>query len=135
VGEAAAAPASETSASPADRFPQPRAVAAVVVADAARHRPVPVSSASAQRALAREAGFRSWPELVQYVEARRGAAADRRARCLAWAVGNDRTGHRLAARALADEPELVAGDPWLACIAGDASKRSAAHAVEPASVA
>ncbi|MFT3972617.1 MAG: hypothetical protein QM699_03970 [Amaricoccus sp.] len=85
----------------------------------------------AQRALAREAGFRSWPELVQYVEARQSAAAERRARWFGWAIGNDRTGHRLAARALADEPDLAAGDPWLACVAGDAATVAAHLARDP----
>lgn len=93
--------------------------------------PEPPRLHQAQRALAREAGFRSWPELVQYVEARRGAVAKRRSRALAWAVGNRRTGHRLAARALADDPGLAAGDPWLACAAGAAATVAARLARDP----
>lgn len=72
----------------------------------------------AQRALAREAGFRSWPELAHYVDARRADIVERRRRWFGWALGGSRTGHRLAGRALAEDPRLADGDPWLACAAG-----------------
>lgn len=85
----------------------------------------------AQRALAREAGLRSWPELVRYVEARRADLTARRRLWLSWALEPDARGHRLAVRMLADDPDLVAADPWIACAAGDADAVSQILARQP----
>lgn len=84
----------------------------------------------AQRALAREAGFRSWPELVRYIEARRADLGARRQLWLSWALQPDPRGHRLAVRMLADDPGLVA-DPWIACAAGDPDAVSRLIARQP----
>jgi ankyrin repeat protein len=82
----------------------------------------------AQSCLAREHGFASWPDLKHYVEVRAAAQKDRAARALHWCrliysgdVGgtSNRANPRVALRILADDPELLAGDPWLACAVGD----------------
>ncbi len=82
----------------------------------------------AQSCLARERGFASWPDLKHYVEVQAATQKDRAARALHWCrlvysgdVGgtSNRANPRVALRILADDPELLAGDPWLACAVGD----------------
>jgi ankyrin repeat protein len=82
----------------------------------------------AQSCIAREYGFPSWAELKSYVEARALQTADGDARVLAWlrlVYGSDMVGGyqvarpAVAARMLAESPDLVKGDPYLACAVGD----------------
>src|SRR4029078_13653825 len=82
----------------------------------------------AQSCIAREHGFASWPDLKRYVEVQAVAQKERAVRVLHWAqllysgaVSGTvtRATPRVALRILADDPDLVAGDPWLACAIGD----------------
>lgn len=82
----------------------------------------------AQSCIAREYGFASWTELGTYVAARRAFSTDRATLVLNWlrlvypgdiAGGTSRASPAAAARLLEDQPELTAGDPWLACAIGD----------------
>src|SRR5262249_42519530 len=92
----------------------------------------------AQSCVAREYGFASWADLKSYVELQSQSRSDRAARVLHWlgtvyagdVRGNfDRARPRLAARMLAENPELAADDPYLACAVGDeAALRQATQA-------
>ena len=82
----------------------------------------------AQSCIAREHGFASWPDLKRYVEVQAVAQKERAVRVLHWAqliyAGDvsgsvNRANPRVALRILADDPDLIAGDPWLACAIGD----------------
>ena len=82
----------------------------------------------AQSCIAREHGFVSWPDLKRYVEMQSAAQKERAVRALHWSqliysgdVGgtSNRANPRVALRILADDPELIAGDPYLACAIGD----------------
>jgi ankyrin repeat protein len=82
----------------------------------------------AQSCIAREHGFASWPDLKRYVEVQAVAQKERAVRVLHWAQlvysGDvsgtvNRANPRVALRILADDPDLAAGDPWLACAIGD----------------
>ncbi|MEH2494936.1 ankyrin repeat protein [Bradyrhizobium sp. AZCC 1678] len=82
----------------------------------------------AQSCIARELGFASWPDLKRYVEVQAVAREARAVRVLHWAQllysGDvsgtvNRANPRVALRILADAPDLVAGDPYLACAIGD----------------
>jgi hypothetical protein len=82
----------------------------------------------AQSCVAREYGFASWPDLVAYVAARSHARGDHATRLRAWLAlvyANDVTGGAalprpaLAARLLAEQPDLIGNDPSLACATGD----------------
>ena len=82
----------------------------------------------AQSCIAREHGFASWSDLKQYVEVQAGAQQARAVRILHWlqliyrgdvSGTSGRTNLRVGLRMLAEDPELVAGDPWLACAIGD----------------
>jgi len=82
----------------------------------------------AQSCIAREHGFVSWPDLKRYVEMQSAAQKERAVRALHWSqliysgdVGgtSNRANPRVALRILADDPELIAGDPHLACAIGD----------------
>lgn len=82
----------------------------------------------AQSCIAREYGFASWADLKQYVEVQTATRSERAIRVLRWAQllysgdvsgTTNRANARVALRMLADDPELVAGDPWLACAIGD----------------
>lgn len=82
----------------------------------------------AQSCIAREHGFASWPDLKRYVEVQIATRDERSARVLHWAQllysGDvsgtvNRANPRVALRMLADDPELIAGDPYLACAIGD----------------
>jgi hypothetical protein len=82
----------------------------------------------AQSCLAREHGFASWLDLKRYVEVQAAAQKQRADRFLHWAQllysGDvsgtvNRANPRVALRILADDPDLVADDPYLACAIGD----------------
>lgn len=95
----------------------------------------------AQSCIAREHGFASWPDLKRYVEVQMTARSERSARILHWAqllyagdvsgTGN-RANPRVALRMLADDPELVADDPYLACAIGDENALRRATEADPA---
>ena len=95
----------------------------------------------AQSCIAREHGFASWPDLKRYVEVQMAARNERTARILHFAQllysGDvsgtvNRANPRVALRLLADEPELVAGDPYLACAIGDESALRLMAQADPA---
>jgi ankyrin repeat protein len=84
-----------------------------------------------QSCIAREHGFSSWNALKDEVEIRRARAQDISALRRHWlglVHGGDITGDairpraELAARILAENPELPGDDPWLACAVGDVEK-------------
>lgn len=94
----------------------------------------------AQSCIAREHGFASWPDLKRYVEVQMAAHSDRSARVLRWAQllysgdvsGTVNRAHpRVALRMLADDPELVADDPYLACAIGDEGALRRATEADP----
>ncbi|MEH2575656.1 ankyrin repeat domain-containing protein [Bradyrhizobium sp. AZCC 1708] len=94
----------------------------------------------AQSCIAREHGFASWPDLKQYVEVQMAARNERVARVLHWLqliyrgdVSNTsgRTNLRVGLRMLAEDPGLVAGDPYLACAIGDESALRQATQTDP----
>ena len=94
----------------------------------------------AQSCIAREQGFASWPDLKRYVEVQTAARSERSARALHWAQllysGDvsgtvNRANPRVALRMLADDPELVADDPYLACAIGNESALRQASEADP----
>ena len=95
----------------------------------------------AQSCLAREHGFATWSDLKRYVEVQMAARNERTARVLHWAQllysGDvsgtvNRANPRVALRMLADDPELAADDPYLACAIGDESALRQATQTDPA---
>jgi hypothetical protein len=95
----------------------------------------------AQSCIAREHGFASWPDLKRYVEVQAVAQKERVVRVLHWAQllysGDvsgtvNRANPRVALRILADDPELVAGNPYLACAIGDERALQQAIQADPA---
>jgi hypothetical protein len=85
----------------------------------------------AQSCIAREYGFSSWADLKTSVEARVESPADRAASQRRWlslvygsdaAGGQDRARPSIAARMLAEKPDLVDGDAYIACAVGDAAR-------------
>ena len=94
----------------------------------------------AQSCIAREHGFASWPDLKRYVEVRMAAQSERSARVLHWAQllysGDvsgtvNRANPRVALRMLADDAEIVADDPYLACAIGDEAALRQATQADP----
>src|SRR4051812_35593802 len=79
--------------------------------------------ADAQRAIAAELGFASWPALVHHVEATRGDRAQRRERLVAAAL-NGRAD--VAERLLAHDPALGGSGLDVALVVGDADAVAAA---------
>jgi len=84
----------------------------------------------AQSCVAREYGFLSWADLKSFVEARVAHRDDGAALPLRWlrlvyaghiAGGANRARPGVAARLLAERPDLPNGDPYLACAVGDAN--------------
>ncbi|XIA66171.1 hypothetical protein ACFIOY_08940 [Bradyrhizobium sp. TZ2] len=82
----------------------------------------------AQSCLAREHGFASWPDLKRYLEVQAAAQKERAIRVLHWGQliysgdvsgTSNRANPRVALRILAEDPELVTDDPYLACAIGD----------------
>ena len=96
----------------------------------------------AQSCIARGYGFASWADLRSYVEVQSASRNDRAARVLHWlglvysgaidGRGIDRANPRIAARVLAESPDLAAGDPHLACAIGDEDALRAATKADPA---
>jgi ankyrin repeat protein len=95
----------------------------------------------AQSCIAREHGFASWPDLKRYVEVQAVAQKERAVRVLHWAQlvysGDvsgtvNRANPRVALRILADDPDLAAGDPYLACAIGDERALQQATQADPA---
>lgn len=95
----------------------------------------------AQSCIAREHGFASWPDLKRYVEVQAVAQKERAVRVLHWAQliysadvsgTATRANPRVALRILADDPDLIAGDPWLACATGDERALRQATQADPA---
>ena len=81
----------------------------------------------AQSCVAREHGFASWPDLKRYVEVQAVAREARAVRILRWlqliyrgdvSSTSGRANLRVGLRMLAEDPGLVAGDPYLACAIG-----------------
>jgi ankyrin repeat protein len=88
--------------------------------------------ADAQRAVAADLGFPSWPALVAHAEAATGDRDERRARLLAAALdGRDDVAERL----LVHDPDLADGDLGAALVLGDAERVRAALARDPGLVA
>jgi ankyrin repeat protein len=94
----------------------------------------------AQSCIAREHGFASWSDLKRYVEVQMAARSERSARILHWAQllysgdvsgTNNRANPRVALRMLAENPELIADDPYLACAIGDENALRQATEVDP----
>ena len=94
----------------------------------------------AQSCIAREHGFASWSDLKRYVELQMATRSERSARVLHWAQllysGDvsgtvNRANPRVALRMLADDPTIVADDPWLACAIGDEAALRQATQADP----
>lgn len=95
----------------------------------------------AQSCVARDYGFASWPELKTYVDAQAAPGVDRNARMLRWlrfvysgdidGRGIERANPRVAARMLAENPDIASGDPYLACAIGDENTLRAATKADP----
>ena len=96
----------------------------------------------AQSCVARSYGFVSWSDLKQYVEAQSGSRDDRASLLRRWLAfvysgdvdgrGIDRANPRIAARMLAENPDLAAGSPYLSCAIGDEAALRAATKADPA---
>lgn len=91
----------------------------------------------AQSCIAREHGFASWLDLRRYVEAQPATGSEASSRVLRWLQlvyfadvdgTSNRANPRVAARMLAENPDIVAGDPYLACAIGDVAALRAATA-------
>ncbi len=91
----------------------------------------PLRLHDAQSVVAREHGFRSWTELKRYVEWARSAAFERLERWLGFVFEGPARQRALALRMLGEEPALVSGDPWLACVVGDVARIERAVATDP----
>jgi ankyrin repeat protein len=78
----------------------------------------------AQSCVAREYGFSSWGELKDFVEWKNAQIEDRANKIRRWLFfvyggHENRPRPELAARLLADEPNFIQGDLYLACAVGD----------------
>jgi len=82
----------------------------------------------AQSCIAREHGFASWPDLKRYVEVQAVAQRARAVRVRHWlqliyrgdvSGTSSRINLRVSLRILAEDPGLLAGDPYLACAIGE----------------
>ena len=78
----------------------------------------------AQSCLAREYGFSSWGELRVFVEWKNARTEDRARKIRRWLFfvyggHENRPRPALAARLLAEEPDIARGDPYLSCASGD----------------
>jgi ankyrin repeat protein len=90
----------------------------------------------AQSCIAREYGFGSWSQLKDYV-ALQAASVDtlvRKRQWMHWAFGHGYQTAKpaLAERLLREHPDLLAGEPMLACAIGDVATVQAALAADPA---
>ncbi|MCC8959912.1 ankyrin repeat domain-containing protein [Bradyrhizobium sp. Pear77] len=95
----------------------------------------------AQSCVARDLGFASWPDLRRYVEAQLPSGKSRDDRVRRWLQlvyaaevngTTDRAHPRVAMRMLTEDPDLVAGDPYLACAIGDEETIRRTAASDPA---
>jgi hypothetical protein len=95
----------------------------------------------AQSSVARDYGFASWQDLRRYLDAQPvpgNARADRVLRWLQLVYSGDidgtanRANPRVAARMLAESPDLVAGSPYLACAIGAEDSLRQATQEDPA---
>jgi ankyrin repeat protein len=84
--------------------------------------------ADAQRAVARELGFPSWPALISHVEGSRGDRQERRRRLVAAALGGR---DDVAERLLAHDPSLAGAGLDVALVLGDAPAVAAALDADP----
>jgi hypothetical protein len=84
--------------------------------------------ADAQRAVATDLGFASWPALVHHVEATRGDRRQRRARLVDAALDNRAD---VAERLLARDPSLAAAGLDVALVLGDDAAAANALRVDP----
>lgn len=89
---------------------------------------MPLRLHDTQSCVAREYGFPSWQDLNDYVEWQSIRAKDRAETLRYWlrlvyagdvSGGSFRSRPGFAARLLAEQPDLVRGDAWLACAIGD----------------
>jgi hypothetical protein len=94
----------------------------------------------AQSCIAREHGFNSWSDLKHYVEVKAAAQKQHADRILHWLqliyrgdVSNTsgRANLRIGLRILAEDPGLIADDPWLACAIGDENAVRQATETDP----
>ncbi len=94
----------------------------------------------AQSCVAREYGFLSWTDLRSFVEERGARRDDRAASPLGWlrfvysghiAGGANRARPAVAARLLAEHPDLPNGDAYLACAIGDENALRRATKADP----
>ncbi len=89
----------------------------------------------AQSCVAREYGFASWAQLRDEVDLRAASldTATRRHQWQRWALGYgyQPAKPRLAARLLRDHPDVLVGEPVLACAVGDTASVRAAIAADP----
>jgi hypothetical protein len=95
----------------------------------------------AQSCVAREYGFASWADLRSYVEAQADSRNGRAERVLRWlklvysgdvAGTVNRANPRVAIRMLAEKPDLVADNPYLACAIGDEAALRQTTTTDPA---
>jgi hypothetical protein len=95
----------------------------------------------AQSCVARDYGFVSWADLKRYVEVQSASRDQRAARGLHWlglVYSGDvdgtvnRANPRVAVRMLAENPDLVAGSPYLSCAIGDEDALRQATQADPA---
>jgi ankyrin repeat protein len=96
----------------------------------------------AQSCVSRSYGFASWADLRSYVELQSVSRSDHAARVRHWlrlvysgdvdGRGIDRANPRVAARVLAESPDVAAGSPYLACAIGDEDALRAASKADPA---
>jgi ankyrin repeat protein len=93
-----------------------------------------------QSCIAREYEFASWAELKSQVELQALRAKDPAQLLRYWlylVYSGDITGNtfgarpQLAARLLSERPDLIQGDPWLACTVGDEDRIGRAIAADP----
>lgn len=94
----------------------------------------------AQSAIAREHGLDSWTDLKHDIEIRATQEMQRADRVLHWlrliypgdiSGDNGRSNLRVGLRLLADDPELIVGDPYLACAVGDEAALRQAIEADP----
>ncbi|UGB36858.1 ankyrin repeat domain-containing protein [Frateuria soli] len=89
----------------------------------------------AQSCIAREYGFGSWSQLKDYValQAASADAATRRHQWSRWVFGHGYQTARpaLAGRLLREQPDLLDGEPALACAIGDVATLRSALAADP----
>lgn len=113
-----------------------RALPAAARLDHAAIAAMPLRLHDAQSCVAREYGFDSWTQLKDYVELQVASAdaATRKRQWRHWVFGHGYqvAKPRLAERLLRAHPDLLSGEPALACAIGDTVVVQAAIAANPA---